>query len=1041
MFSVRKKPRPTANSVQTIGDLVKVTLVGSQDKALSIKTLAQFREALRAVKTKHDKVFVLVDVTGMTPKDVTTYSRVAIKEAFSYSYDGLAAVGRSHLLEVAMYLIRAGQATNRARYFTSERKAFRYLGNLKHPHETRNKVPLVGALFLAAISVAGLYSWQTGYLTWGRWVERLHVVNPTTCIGLLVLAAALWALWSGHKQVRIACAWLCVVLGVSAFVPNLHLPLFVGKLEALGQSLQPSHSTAICFVLAAISLLVVDLKGRDVKLLRYALGGIILATALFNAFGTLYALGPLSQIGPSFKMSMPAAVSFEIMGLYLLSLARFGARDSIAAHVSRVGWLIIALFMLVQSFTFVYWEQSVARNKADSQSAFVARSASVSDTIENRMQAYVDALYGFRGLFAASDGVDMAEFNTYYNSIDLAAKYPGLRAATFISRVKTPDLPALVALRNADQSAKAAGSPTFKINQPVANVPVHYILTYVANSPTSTGMGNDFTSDPVRFAAYEKAVKDGVPTASSPLTFNAATPSAQTNRGFFITSPMSSKASTERVDADKYVGLVSAVFYYDEFFKNLFRDESITSGLEVVVSDTASGEKVFSPQTDSNGDLRNTALINIADRTWRVQTTAATGFGIKDGQNILPRTILFAGQAFSVLLLIIFVLQQQARKRALQLADDITADLQHERNRAIALQRKDDAILSSIGDAVFAVDSKKRITLFNPVAAGVSGFTEEEALDKPFDTILKFTNAKDKKRNDKFIDEALDGKVTAMKGNTVLARKDGSFVPVADSAAPIRDSEGKIMGVIVVFRDITKEQELDRAKSEFVSVASHQLRTPLSAMNWYTEMLLNGDAGKLTKDQATYLQEIYTGNKRMVELVNSLLDTSRLDLGKLANNPEDVSVPELLDSLHKEMQPAIGKKSQQYKQQIEKGIASLYTDPKLIRMIVQNLMSNAVKYTPDKGIVSVTVKKDDAKVEIAVNDTGFGIPAAQQDKIFTKMFRADNVLEMEGTGLGLYIVREAARKLGGDVSFTSEEGKGSTFVVTLPAKGGQKKAR
>ena len=258
-----------------------------------------------------------------------------------------------------------------------------------------------------------------------------------------------------------------------------------------------------------------------------------------------------------------------------------------------------------------------------------------------------------------------------------------------------------------------------------------------------------------------------------------------------------------------------------------------------------------------------------------------------------------------------------------------------------------------------------------------------------------------------------------------------------------------MQGVIVVFRDVSKEYELDKAKTEFVSLASHQLRTPLSAINWYAEMLLDGTAGKMSKDANDYIREIYEGNQRMVELVNSLLDVSRLELGKLSNNAEPTDFIALVNSLEKELQTMIVSKKLSFSKKLPSKMNAVSADPKLLRMIVQNLLSNAVKYTPDNGTVSVQlrdanehdIKKSGRRVTtpalfFSVADTGYGIPAAQQAKIFSKLFRADNVrtLDVEGTGLGLYIVKEVIKKLGGAVWFESKESVGTTFYVVLPLK-------
>jgi signal transduction histidine kinase len=246
---------------------------------------------------------------------------------------------------------------------------------------------------------------------------------------------------------------------------------------------------------------------------------------------------------------------------------------------------------------------------------------------------------------------------------------------------------------------------------------------------------------------------------------------------------------------------------------------------------------------------------------------------------------------------------------------------------------------------------------------------------------------------------------------------------------------------VVVFRDITKERAIDKTKSEFVSLASHQLRTPLSAINWYAEMLIAGDAGELNEEQKSYVDEIYRGNQRMVELVNALLNVSRLELGTFAIEPRPTNVIEVADTVLNELQPDIERKMIHINRVYDENIGIINLDPELIRIIIQNLLSNAVKYTPEEGKVSIKIEKIGKDVLIQVSDTGMGIPKKQQENIFSKLFRADNARESdsEGTGLGLYIVKSILESAGGAISFESVENTGASFSVTIPASGWQQK--
>lgn len=255
------------------------------------------------------------------------------------------------------------------------------------------------------------------------------------------------------------------------------------------------------------------------------------------------------------------------------------------------------------------------------------------------------------------------------------------------------------------------------------------------------------------------------------------------------------------------------------------------------------------------------------------------------------------------------------------------------------------------------------------------------------------------------------------------------------------EKNGKVVKIYSVNLDVTHEQEVDKAKTEFVSLASHQLRTPLTAIKWYAEMLTDEKRGKLSDTQRKYLKQVTDGNERMIELVNDLLNVSRLDLGTFSVEPELTNIVKLTQTITADLAPLIQTKHIKLTQNYAKDIPKINTDPTLMRVVIENILSNSIKYTPQKGKVDVAVKKDKTNLLISIKDSGMGIPKNQQDKIFTKLFRADNATSSaaEGTGLGLYMVKGIVDNAGGKIWFESALNKGTTFFVKMPLKGMQKK--
>ena len=266
-------------------------------------------------------------------------------------------------------------------------------------------------------------------------------------------------------------------------------------------------------------------------------------------------------------------------------------------------------------------------------------------------------------------------------------------------------------------------------------------------------------------------------------------------------------------------------------------------------------------------------------------------------------------------------------------------------------------------------------------------------------------------------------------------RKNGEEYDVVISVSPVFDRDGKIIYFAWVERDVTKEKQVDRAKSEFVSLISHQLRTPLTAINLFTEMLIDKQLGELNEEQTEYIKNISQSNQRMVVLVNSILNVSRLEMGTFIIEPKDTDVAELAQTVIDEQKIIMAEKKIKFKQLIDKKIPTIKTDPNHLRMVFQNLLSNATNYTPNgKNIeLDITFDKVDDKILIAVKDEGIGIPKNQQSEIFSKLFRANNaqLFFTDGNGLGLYIVKTVVEQLGGKIWFESEENVGTSFFVSL----------
>lgn len=347
-----------------------------------------------------------------------------------------------------------------------------------------------------------------------------------------------------------------------------------------------------------------------------------------------------------------------------------------------------------------------------------------------------------------------------------------------------------------------------------------------------------------------------------------------------------------------------------------------------------------------------------------------------------------------------------------------------------SLHSRTESLIQNLSNGVIMFDKDMRVTLANTAASSFTGLPKEGYDLAELSKLFVEVNINE------LVRQALEQRKVVRVDRAALAR---FYYEI--SVIPILDQRNNVLGGAIVLHDITHIVEVDKAKTEFVSLASHQLRTPLSTIKWYSEMLLAGDVGEVTAEQREYLDEVYNGNQRMIDLVNALLNVSRLELGTFAVEPEDINICTLLDDVSKELKPKLIEKHLQYSATCAADIPTIRADPRLTRIVLQNIVGNAVKYTPENGSVTTTIEKRDPDIVITVKDSGFGIPKHQHSSIFSKLFRADNVKqkETEGTGLGLYIVKSIVDQSNGKIWFESDEDKGTTFFITLPLSGMKKK--
>jgi PAS domain S-box-containing protein len=265
-------------------------------------------------------------------------------------------------------------------------------------------------------------------------------------------------------------------------------------------------------------------------------------------------------------------------------------------------------------------------------------------------------------------------------------------------------------------------------------------------------------------------------------------------------------------------------------------------------------------------------------------------------------------------------------------------------------------------------------------------------------------------------------------------RKDGTFYEAESHIYPIFNKRSDIKYFAGLEIDISEKKQIERSKSEFVSLASHQLRSPLTSASLSLDLLLRGIEGELNYGQKKALKEIHQDLRQTSDLVQSLLDLSRIEMGSFKPELEPVEIRKICKNIIAENKILIDNKKIKLTENYKIENEVIMFDHNVIKVVLQNLLSNAIKYSLHNGLVSVSIRQIEKELQIKVIDTGLGIPNKEQDNIFSKFYRASNVKQTnnEGTGLGLSLIKPIIEASGGKIGFKSEENKGAEFKVVLP---------
>ncbi len=460
----------------------------------------------------------------------------------------------------------------------------------------------------------------------------------------------------------------------------------------------------------------------------------------------------------------------------------------------------------------------------------------------------------------------------------------------------------------------------------------------------------------------------------------------------------------------------------DEFFKlfNIYKEGNYNKPLSDLFIEKESFEEFLKNQNISNKEFAfyDTANKRIYVQTYKAHIDESTNtficfYNISEARNLRSE------------------MEEKIRIRTKDIEDSRVAllnmleDTEEARARVEEEKVKTETIFTNFVDGLLVFNLNQELNLINSEAEKFLDIKGEKFIGKDFSELKKVKNLES---------------LFSILGNDMkeMFRQELIISPdlILEVTSVFITAGKKKISFLVILHDVTRERFIEDLKSQFVTVAAHQLRTPLSIIKWGLGMLLGGDVGKISKDQKDLLGKTFQTNERMIKLVNDLLNVSKIEEGRYLYQPKTIDMERLIKQICASSQEMTEKKKIDLAVEIDgnKDKKTIKADEEKITLAIKNLLDNAISYTEEKGKVTIKLSKEKDKIHVSVSDTGVGIPAKQQDRVFSKFFRGSNVVKMEtdGTGLGLFIAKNIIEAHGGTISFKSKEGEGTTFFIVLP---------
>lgn len=393
----------------------------------------------------------------------------------------------------------------------------------------------------------------------------------------------------------------------------------------------------------------------------------------------------------------------------------------------------------------------------------------------------------------------------------------------------------------------------------------------------------------------------------------------------------------------------------------------------------------------------------------------------------LDWTLLFI--IFGLLLGLFSGFEREKKEQLENIGKKLSKEIKNSEDQLIQTEIRFENLIECANDVIFTLDTENRFVEINTKFEEVFGYERRNWEGRSFYDLI-VSNQKDDAI--KFYWETLKGGRPRFELDAI--REDGQVISLAMASAPINDSEGEVVGAMIIARDISESKKIEELQNKFISHVSHELRTPLTAMREFVSLLLDGIPGIINGEQKDYLGRIEFNIDRLTRIIENLLFLSKADEERITPDKRFIDIKDLILQVKEDFKVAAGRKSLQLGVSIPENLPHVYADPDKIIQVITNLVGNSLKFTPPGGMIKIGAQGKKDELEIWVQDTGVGIAPEDQEKIFDRFqqIRQGHKFGRKGTGLGLAISREIVRLHRGEIRVESKLGAGSRFIFTMP---------